>query len=124
AELARHCGLYYPPVESSHTTEKIIQGKDSIIIDTRYVDCTEPQNQGNQNVPVPTQHSRRVDTFYKSSTRVEVNTARIEEQAVQIGQLKSANADLNDNLKIVRRQLYTSLTACAISIILINKKIF
>lgn len=76
--VAARCGLWYPPKEYTTTNTKYIRGKDSVILDTFFVDCTEPGNIDNKNVPVPCDKSVRVDTVEKEVIKQVENTAKIE----------------------------------------------
>jgi hypothetical protein len=112
--VAANCGLWYPPKEFTKTETQYIPGKDSIIRDTQFVDCTEPGNIDNKSVPVPCDKSIRVDTFIKQVTNQVENTAKIEALTAENKQLKAANDQLTGNNNSLKKQVRGYVIACII----------
>lgn len=92
--VAENCGLWYPPKEFTRESTRYLRGKDSVIRDTAYVDCTKPGNIDKKDVLVPCNQTIRVDTFEKEViTKVE-NTATIQALNNKITKLQENNTIL------------------------------
>lgn len=78
--VAKNCGNWYPPKETTITQTEYKQGATVYRTDTVTVDCDSVVKNGKGNnvvsVPCPPQ-TERVDTFYTSSVTTVENTARI-----------------------------------------------
>lgn len=99
--VAENCGLWYPPKEFTTTNTKYIRGKDSVIRDTSYVDCTEPGNIYKKDVAVPCEQKVRVDTFEKEVIKQVENTAKIEALTDKNNRLQENNAGLKTLVRIL-----------------------